>query len=306
MGFECPYPGCSKGLSRLQIMHFRHTHEVEPVEFVWDLFGEEISEMYNSGMGCYSIAESLPSYISRNMVGNVVEEYIGRRTQEDSVSGGCNPMKRDEVASLFEGESNPSKRKEVREKISEAVEGKTGVSGEEHPLYGVTGEDHPAHGNDVDFSEEQLQRMSESQQKRFNDPLERWKVGKGRRGKAPPEGSGYVEWYEVEGKERKVQGKLELDIAQVLVDNIGVDGFEVHPYRSHWNYVPDFLVYPSIIIEAKGDIHFGGVEKAKKFRNENGEYRYIVVGQSENTKKIPSDAWYQWEGDRSELLSDLQ
>ena len=118
--FICPVGDCEKQLSRLQIMHFRSTHDCEPVEWVNSEYGSEIREQYASGSGSYTIAEKY-EWLSSDMVC----EFVETRSRGEALEGENNPMKRDDVASQFSGENNPAKRPEVREKLRKSAKGNT-------------------------------------------------------------------------------------------------------------------------------------------------------------------------------------
>ena len=117
------------GLSKLQYMHFFHTHGIKPVDWVIKNHGDWIKKLYSSGRGRYSIADE-KEFLNRVIVGNVIDELDIARSHQEAMSGDTNPMNNPEMVEAMRGERNPMH----------------GLSPEETPLWGITGKDHPAYG----------------------------------------------------------------------------------------------------------------------------------------------------------------
>jgi hypothetical protein len=193
--FECPIVGCDMFLTKLQERHFHGEHGLDPIVWLNQTHGLLIERLWETGFGAYTIADHLPEYVNRTGVGKIFDRRDLHRTQSDSISGENSPMKRPEVREQFKGENNPAKQDGVGEKISEAI------SGEDHWLYDCDPEEHPMTGRENPHDEETKeiisQKVSESAPTgedhwTHNDPESKEKLGRGRRGKKPPVGSGWL------------------------------------------------------------------------------------------------------------------
>lgn len=68
------------------------------------------------------------------------------------------------------------------------------------------------------------------------------------------------------------------------------------------------MINDQIVIEVKGKLWEGNncIEKGEMFMEEYGnEYQYIVIGQSEDTKKIPCDKWF-YHSNLEEVINYLE
>lgn len=297
MSYECPVDGCDKELSKLQVMHFRHTHDCEPHEWVAENHGEEIAYLYHEeGLGAYDLADKMPVYITRNIIPKVIDT----RNWEEAMSD-FNPMKRERLRDWFT-HNNPAKTPETQKKISEANSGdkhwtqQDDYSPEDHPMYGTTRDD--LGGPDF-LSEEGKEAIVASQTGRVKSEEERQKLSDALKGREPVPGSGYVDWYtlseHIPGIEddRQVQGRLELAVAEYLTETFGADAFDT---QVPFNYTVDFTVPDhNLAIECKGRIWGDCVEKGREFMEEHDWY-YIIIGQHEETRQIPCDLWIPSDG----------
>lgn len=286
-GFTCPVEGCTKELSRLQVMHFRSAHERDPVDWVRDRYGDEIRELYATGNGSYTVAAEY-EWLSSDMVCDVVET----RTHEDAISGDRNPMKRNDVVDQFTGEDNPAKRPAVREKLREASTGRThsDETKEKISLKNSGNEVSEAHREKIaaaaanrDTSYMQTEAYSQA----LSDAL---------KGREPT----YPTPYEVDGISHYVRSSWEEEIAKLLSENDVPYVYEPEFELSIGSYYPDFVVASSVL-EVKGFSSERSVRKAEAFMSEFSDYTYVVVGD-----EIPCDVHVPWESnsDVLEVLDD--
>lgn len=281
-GFECPVDGCDKELSKLQVMHFRSGHDCDPAEWVERQYGSEIWNEYESGQGCYTIAEEY-EWLSSDMV----DEIVDTRGHRESVTGENNPMKRDDVVNQFVGENNPAKRPSVQEKIRQANTGRT-MSEEAKQKISKKNT-----GNEI--SEEHRKAVSESSATMDRSYMQteayRQALSESLKGREPT----YPTPYEVDELSHHVRSSWEEKIGLLLVDEGIRYDYEPEFKLSASSYYPDFVV-GTHVVEVKGWSNERSVRKAKNFMNEFPSCTYIVVGE-----KIPCDVHIAWER-REELL----
>lgn len=283
--FICPVVGCKKELSRLQVMHFRASHDCDPAEWVEEQYGRELEEKYSTGLGSYAIATEY-EWLTPDMVCEVIET----RSHREAISGSTNPMKRDEVSVQFQGHNNPAKRPEVREKISKAVTGHT-LSKEAREKISRKNK-----GNEV--SEAHREAISRAASKRDTSYMQteayRKTLSEALKGCEPT----YPTPYSVDGLSHDVRSSWEEEIATMLVENGISYSYETEFQLSIGSYYPDFIL-DTEVIEVKGFSNERSIEKATAFMNEYPAYRYVVVGD-----KIPCDVHIPWQ-QRSKLLGVL-
>lgn len=284
--FICPVDNCAKELTRLQVMHFRAEHDCDPVEWVEKRYGQEIDSKYSAGIGCYAIAKDY-EWLSSDMVYEIVES----RSHDESVTGHNNPMKRKYVVAQFTGKSNPSKRPEVRKKISNALEG--------HPVGAETREKISEKNRNNTISEQHRRAVSIAasemdrsymQTKEYSRALSR-----SLRGRSPT----YPEPYAVDELTHTVRSSWEKKIAKLLIENEISYSYEDEFVLSKGSYYPDFIT-GECVIEVKGWSNDRSIKKADWFMEEFPEYKYVVVG-----AEIPCDIHIPWE-DRKNLVKVIK
>lgn len=273
--FICPVAECQKALSRLQVMHFRSAHDCDPVDWVKTQYGPEIRDRYASGEGSYSIASDY-EWLSSDMVCEVVET----RSQQQSLHGDMNPMKREEVIKRFRGDTNPSKQAEVQEKISNALTGRTHTEETKQKISRKNS------GNEI--TDEHRRKISKAASERDTSYMQtqefRQTLSDALKGREPT----YPKPYEVAELSHKVRSSWEEEIAKTLVEyGISYD-YEQEFKLSVGSYYPDFVV-SNIVIEVKGFSNERSITKATAFMNEFPEYTYVVVGD-----EIPCDIHIPW------------
>lgn len=283
--FSCPVKGCTKELNRLQVMHYRSSHGLDPVEWVEEEHGSAILEMYSSGKGAYVISKEY-EWLTPDMVYDIVDS----RTHEESLSGENNPMKRSGVKKQFSGENNPSKRPAVRQKISDALKGHD-VSKEARRNISKANT-----GNEI--SEEHRQAIAEAAKNRDCSYMQtesyRRKLSEANKGNEPT----FPKPFEVEELSHKVRSSWEATVGKMLVEE-GIEyDYECEFALSDCSYYPDFSVGPEII-EVKGWVNERAIEKSEQFMEEYPSYKYVVVG-----NKMPNDVYVNWQN-REELLEVL-
>lgn len=275
--FVCPVDGCQKRLKRLQVMHFRSGHGCDPVEWVEKRYGPELNQAYESGSGCYVIADKY-EWLSSDMVLQIVET----RSHQQSVTGGNNPMKRDEVAEQFAGSRNPAKQPEVRSKISESLEGHTLSEGAKQKI------SEKNTGNTIcEAHKKAVAQAAASRDTSYMTSEEyRQAVSNSLKGREPT----YPKPYEVEELSHEVRSSYEETVAKMLLER----GIE-YTYEKRFEladdsaYYLDFLVR-DVAVEVKGWANERSIAKAEAFMTEFPSYTYVVVGD-----KIPCDIHIKWE-----------
>jgi hypothetical protein len=163
------------------------------------------------------------------------------------------------------------------------------VEGKEHPMGGVTGQDHPQSGTTLPEDHPFRHQKGKDNPRYGVECPEHVKksVSEATTGQTPAEGSGWCSWYSVPELDKKVQGRLELKIVRSLLDVFDINRVDVQ-VQGDFNYTVDFVV-DNVVIEAKGRVREKCIEKGEKFLQEFGDkWTYIVIGQIEETKKIPS------------------
>lgn len=279
--FICPVDDCSKDLSRLQVMHFRAVHDCDPVEWVEEQYGDEIKTVYSNGVGCYTIAEKY-EWLSSDMVYEIVDP----REHNESLADENNPMRRENIVEQFTGESNPAKRPEVGEKISDALDG--------HPVSEETREKISRKNKNNTISEEHRQAVSDaaSEIDRSYMQTEAYSraLSESLKGREPT----YPSPYTVDSLSHPVRSSWEEKIAKLLVANDITYTYEDEFPLVEGSYYPDFIT-DGCVIEVKGWSNERSIEKATQFMSEYPEYDYIVVG-----AEIPCDIHIPWE-DRTEV-----
>ncbi|WP_115862798.1 PDDEXK family nuclease [Halorussus litoreus] len=280
--FQCPVEGCGKVLSKLQVMHFRASHDCDPVEWVEQQYSSEIQDKYTYGWGCYAIAEEY-EWLSSDMV----DEIVDTRTHRESVTGENNPMKRHEVADQFAGETNPAKRQAVREKIRQANTGRT-MSEEAKRKISIKNT-----GNEISKDHRKAISESSSNMDRSYMQTDMYSqaLSESLKGREPT----YPSPYEVDELSHKVRSSWEEEIGRLLVQQGIQYDYELEFELSIGSYYPDFVV-ETCIIEVKGWSNERSIRKAERFTSEFPSYTYIVVGE-----KIPCDIHIPWDR-RDELL----
>jgi len=82
--------------------------------------------------------------------------------------------------------------------------------------------------------------------------------------------------------------------------------YEYEPSRfdlGNRSYLPDFICGESIVVEVKGYVLDGSVEKGRKFMEQYPEYTYVVVG-GDTSHKIPCDKHFEWDEDNLQEVTD--
>lgn len=280
--FTCPVSDCQKNLSRLQVMHFRASHDCDPSEWVTEQYGQELKEKYESGVGSYAIADEY-EWLTPDMVCEVVDT----RDHGKAVNSENNPMKRPEVAEQFRGEANPAKRADVREKIS------TALSGHSHSQETKDKISRKNSGNEI--SAQHRQKISEAASRRDTSYMQTEEystaLSEALTGREPT----YPTPYDVDGLSHSVRSSWEEEIAILLSENSIEYVYEEEFELSVGSYYADFVVDDQVI-EVKGFADERSVEKATAFIDEFQDYTYVVVGD-----RIPCDVHISWE-ERNELL----
>jgi len=274
--FRCPVNGCQKELRRLQVMHFRYKHGCDPVEWVNEQYGSELKDEYSAGKGCYVIAEE-HEWLSSEMV----KEIVNTRSHQESVTGENNPMKRERVAKQFTGEDNPAKRPAVREKISNASEGRTHSEEAREKISKKNT------GNTI--NEEHRKAVSEASSKMDRSYMQTEEysqaLSRSLKGREPT----YPKPYEVDEIPHMVRSSWEEETAKLLTQN-GIEyDYEERFELSDRAYYPDFVT-EEFVIEVKGFSNERSVTKAIDFMNEFSSYTYVIVGD-----EIPCDIHIPWE-----------
>lgn len=283
--FTCPVSGCKKELSRLQVMHFRAAHDCDPVEWVKEQHGSELEKTYSAGKGSYAVATEY-EWLTPDMVCEIIET----RTHPEAMGGRTNPMKRDEVSVQFQGDNNPAKRPEVREKISEAVTGHT-MSKEAREKISRKNR-----GNKI--SETQREAISQASSKRDTSYMQTEAYSKALSDSLKGREPTYPTPYSVDELSHDVRSSWEEEVATLLVENDIPYTYETEFELSVGSYYPDFVLTTDVV-EVKGFSNERSVKKATAFLNEFPGYRYVVVGD-----EIPCDVHIPWE-QRAELLEVL-
>lgn len=280
--FICPVDGCTKKLSRLQLMHFRSTHDCDPVEWVEAQYGSQIRQKYQDGVGSDTVASEY-EWLSDDMVCEVVDT----RSREEALKGSNNPMKRAGVIEAFTGESNPAKRPEVREDLSEAQTGQT--------LSDEAKEKISRKNSGREISAETRKKISRAASQRDTSYMQtqayREALSESLKGREPT----YPEPYEVASLSHPVRSSWEEDVATLLQENDVRYTYEKEFELSIGSDYLDFLL-DSHAIDVKGFATDRSITKATAFMREFPSYTYVVVGD-----EIPCDIHLPWER-RSELL----
>lgn len=281
-GFVCPVSGCEKELSRLQVMHFRSAHDCDPSEWVATRHGTEIREVYSTGRGSYSIAREY-EWLSPEMVTTVVDT----RTHEESVSGEANPMRRDGVVSQFQGDTNPAKDPKVRERISEALTGRTHDESTKRKISrkntgNTINEEHRKAVSEAASSIDRSYMQTEEYSQALSEAL---------KGREPT----YPTPYTVDELSHEVRSSWEEDIGKLLTENDIDYKYEPEFKLSEASYYPDFVTETSAI-EVKGFASDRSVTKAEQFLEEYPSFTYVVIGD-----ELPCDIHIPWE-DRSRVV----
>lgn len=280
--FSCPVSGCNKELTRLQVMHFRAAHDCDPVEWVADRYGSTLKEEYATGVGSYAIAEKF-EWLSADMVCEVVDT----RTQQDSLQGGTNPMKRPGVAEQFTGEDNPAKRKDVRDAISTSL---TGHAVSDETKAKISNKNT---GNEI--SESHREAISEAASNRDTSYMQTDAYSEALSGSLLGREPTYPTPYTVTGIPHKVRSSWEADIASLLIANNIVYEYEREFKLTDGSYFPDFLLSDHVI-EVKGFSDERSIRKARSFMQRFPSYSYVVVGD-----ELPCDTHLSWD-DRAEII----
>lgn len=226
---------------------------------------EAISEA-NSGR---ELSEKTRAKISEALEGHEVSEKT-RKKISDSLQGENNPWYG------VTGEEHPlygyEWSEEQLEQLSESSSGENapwfGVTGEDHPWHGVTGEDHPLYG--YEWSEEQLERLSEAHKGQLS--------------------AGTDQIY-VSETDTTVRSGWEAEIDCLLHRSEIEYEYEGRTFDlGDYTYTPDFLCQNDVIVEVKGYVWDGDVDKAEDFMEQHEDATYIVVG-----SELPSDYHLSWE-----------
>lgn len=218
-------------------------------------------------VNCGSEKEVKPERVERTDVfwcdelceGEYKSEIMAKE-ENNPMMGSSGKQNREFISSEMKGEGNHMYGKTGKRHPNYGKEFE-GVSGEENPMYGVTGEEHPRYG----LSPPQI------------DPIE-------------VEETGHV-----------VRSGWEEEIDKMLYNHDIEYGYETKMFElksADRTYHPDFIVGDKVI-EVKGRVRDGCIEKAETFLQEYPEYEYIVVG-----SELPSDTYIPWE-DREELVEHL-
>lgn len=283
--FVCPVEGCTTHLSRLQVMHFRSSHDCDPAEWVSSQFGSAIKELYAAGKGSYTIAEKY-EWLTPDMVVEIVET----RSHEESLTGGTNPMRREGVVEDFVGEANPAKASDVREKISEALMG--------HTLDDAAKQKISRKNSGNTISEEHRNAISEasSAMDRSYMQTEEYSqaLSEALQGRDPT----YPTPYSVDELTHQVRSSWEEAVGRLLYENDVEYRYEPEFEVSSGSYYPDFVTAGSAI-EVKGWANERSVRKAEQFLELYPSLTYIVVGDD-----LPCDIHIPWE-EKSRLIEVL-
>lgn len=283
--FTCQVEGCQKELSRLQVMHFRSSHGCDPVEWVENQYGQELADLYASGDGSYTIAAEY-EWLTSDMVCEVVDT----RSQHEALRGDANPMTRDEVVKQFKGDANPAKRSSVREKIRQALTGRSRSPETKKKISRANT------GNTI--SEEHRQKISEGSSNRDTSYMQteeyRETLSEALKGNEPT----YPTPYDVEELSHMVRSSWEEDVGRILVGNDIEYRYEVEFKLSIGSYYADFVL-DEHVVEVKGFSNERSVNKAVAFMDEFPEYTYVVIGD-----EIPCDIHVPWD-DRTRILEVL-
>lgn len=284
--FTCPVKDCTKGLHRLQVMHFRSAHGCDPVEWVTKEYGAEIKTTYSDGPGAYVIADEY-EWLKPDMVLDIVDS----QGHQESLRGDNNPMNRSDVVENFTEEDNPAKRPEVREKISEALDG--------HEVSEETRQKISEANTGNEISQEHREAIGEAAAKtdRSYTQTEEFgqKISEANKGREPT----FPEPYEVEELSHMVRSSWEEAVGKLLGDE-GINySYEQEFELSDGSYYPDFIVDPEVV-EVKGWVTDRAVDQAEQFMELYPSYRYTVVG-----NELPCDVHIPWE-DRKKLREVFQ
>jgi len=117
MAFECPHQDCDKQLKKLQVQHFKYKHDIKPVEWVKQEFGDKISKWYKEGYGAYNIAERLGEEYHNELINKVIHKLGISRTHHKAITE-YNHMKRKEMKEWFSN-NNPMENEESLKKLAE-------------------------------------------------------------------------------------------------------------------------------------------------------------------------------------------
>lgn len=266
-------------------MHFRSAHGCDPIEWVKSAYGSEIREQYATGSGSYAVADTY-EWLSSDMVCAVVET----RSRDEALEGENNPMKRDGVSSQFSGDDNPTKRPEVREKISHSLEGHTHTEETKEKI------SRKNRGNEV--SDEHRRKISEAASKRDTSYMQTEEysqaLSESLKGREPT----YPHPREVECLTHSVRSSWEEEVAKLLLENDISYVYEKEFKLPAGSYYLDFTV-GMVGIEVKGFSNERSIRKATSFMDEFPAYTYVVVGD-----EIPCDIHIPWDH-RSQLLEVL-
>jgi hypothetical protein len=244
IGNKYPCPSCDKSFATKQSVskhhHDKHDESIAGTYYNCDYCGEENWTPKSKGDPKY------PKY--------------------------CND---DCFGSDMEGEDNPNKSKERREKISQTMK--------ENYEKGET-----------QHSQRDREWMMENViNKRDNDYLyESDNIINGSLISKP---------VFVEETERTVRSSWEKEI-DLLLHNSDLN-YCYEPKRfdiGDRKYMPDFIVESEVVIEVKGYVSDGSVDKAEIFMDEYPDYTYLVLG-----SKIPCDEYVSWE-ERNEIINRLK
>lgn len=230
--------------------------------------------------------QSVPSgenhYRYGTTLGEDLKAKISRTTREAMKDEEVREKSSEGAKSLWESSPEEMRKKVIENLMSGGHPNEGGLS-EDHkenlrgPRPSLQGDNNPATREDV------KEKIRESWEEREAD-------------------SWMCDWYDV--GDLKVLGKLEKKVAESLIEH-GVPEDQITVHDRSFNYEVDFVV-GDIVIEAKGMIWGDCIEKGREFMKQFDEYMYVVVGQSEDTKKIPSDRWYSAEdmNEMAEWVSD--
>lgn len=286
-GFECPVEGCRQELSKLQVMHFRASHDCDPVEWVEKRHGERIRERYSSGEGSYSVADEY-EWLSRTLVLEVVDA----RSHSESLTGETNPMKREEIAVQFTGENSPAKRESVRERISDA---RTGHTHSEEAKRKISRKNT---GNEI--TEEHRQAVSEAAAEMDRSYMQTEEYSAALSAALTGREPTYPTPYEVDELPHLVRSSWEEEIGKLLQKHEIAYQYEDEFELQYGSYYPDFVLQ-SFVVEVKGWATDRSETNARGFMQQYPSYTYIVVGD-----EIPCNIHIPWERrhDLVEVLKD--
>lgn len=271
--FECPVEECSMKLTNLHTRHFTARHGMTPSEWVKENLGEEIRRLYLEGYGCPYISKQW-EWLSESTTYKIIKSFnIGR----DFTEAANQEYKLKRQKQFISGVNNPSKRKEVREQISQKLTGKPGT---EH-------------------TEETKQKLSDIHKGREMSEEHKENISKSLIGHEPF----YPDPIKVELTGHMVRSEWERKFDLLLFESELEYFYEKTRYNlGKMSYRPDFFV-SNKIIEIKGFADERSIQQAKLFLDKIDELdysEYIVLGD-----EMPCHKYFDWE-DREDLLDYLE